>query len=494
MLSLVRSTKNTFVSINRIPPEILSLIAHRCDTGEDTITLTHVCRSWREIFISHASLWINLDCKVVDKTRVYLERSKTSPLKIRIERWWLNDAFLLTVPHLGRLRSLYVSVSSDDLLQLIEHLGSPSPLLKTLSLAVIDGEALVLQNFIFGGDLSSLHTLYLSGVIADLSWKNMSNLRTLSLSNVPPDLISVTELLDFFEHVPLLREILLAKAFPNSSDAPPGRVVSLPNLKVLDIIAQPLHTILLNHLLIPTGASINQLVDLVEVKSPIPSHLPNDFNNLQHLSNITSINLSFDPGAYLRLEGPSGRHDVIANWTGQGCIPTSIGRRVLRSLDVPTLAAAEKLAIAYWRCSAISSSAPVDKSRTYRTFHLMNNLRILALTACLTRTFIFVLNPGKNTSGTVVCPKLKQLFMYVDRKDWFYLSELLEMAKARASKGAKLETVTITCAGEFLPVSEVLKLRTWISHVEYKLDNVVPAWNAIPRDVHPLTTASDWSV
>ena len=74
------------------------------------------------------------------------------------------------------------------------------------------------------------------------------------------------------------------------------------------------------------------------------------------------------------------------------------------------------------------------------------------------------------------------------------ISELLEMAKARASKGAKLETVTITCAGEFLPVSEVLKLRTWISHVEYKLDNVVPAWNAIPRDVHPLTTASDWSV
>ena len=91
--------KNTFAPVNRIPPEALSLIPHHCDTYKELITLTHVCRSWREIFISHASLWTGLYCTIVDQTRVYLERSKLSPLDIALEEEdFLNNAFILAIP------------------------------------------------------------------------------------------------------------------------------------------------------------------------------------------------------------------------------------------------------------------------------------------------------------------------------------------------------------------------------------------------------------
>ena len=408
MLSLVRSTKNTFASINRIPPEVLSLIAHlrdKEDTDENLIALTHVCRSWREIFISHASLWTNLDCTVFDKTRVYLKRSKTSPLDIYLdEEDFLNDAFLLTVPHLNRLGSLFLSGPPDALPRLIKYLGSPSPLLRKLSLSVDGSEEVVLQDTFFGGDLSSLRELRLDGVITNLAWENMSNLGTFVLLNVSADKISVTQLLNFFERAPLLHSIRLQAALPSSSNAPPGRVVPLPNLKYLIIIALRLHTTLLNHLLIPTGAMITQAFPFTDTKSPILFQLPKDLRNLQNISNVTSISIRFDSGPLLLFEGPSGGHKIICIWKGQGRISTNIGPQVIRSLDAFGVSAVEKLTITHWQFT--SPSVAVDKSPIYRILHLMNSLRTLTLTACLNRPFVLALNPKKNPLEWSYAPSL----------------------------------------------------------------------------------------
>lgn len=138
--SLVRFTKNTFVSINRIPQEIFSFILGYCDTDEELVACTHVCRGWREQLISRSSLWTSLDCRSVEQTRAYLERVRPSPLDIRLEEGeeeegtpFLNDAFLLTIPHLGRLKNLTLSGSSDNLLQLTKYFCSPAPLLEKLN-------------------------------------------------------------------------------------------------------------------------------------------------------------------------------------------------------------------------------------------------------------------------------------------------------------------------------------------------------------------------
>jgi hypothetical protein len=136
VLRLVRSVKNTFAPINRIPQEIFSLIPGYRGTEKALIALTHVCRGWREQLISCSSLWSSLDCASVDRTRVYLERSKTSPLDICLGEGrapFLQDAFLLTVPHRDRLKSLSITASSNDLVELTKHfLHCRAPLLEKL--------------------------------------------------------------------------------------------------------------------------------------------------------------------------------------------------------------------------------------------------------------------------------------------------------------------------------------------------------------------------
>ena len=116
MLSLVRSIKNTFVPINRVPSEILSLIPGYSNNDKELVTLTHVCRGWREILTSRSSLWTSLNCMDVHKTLTYIGRSKSSPLDVRFDdRTYGEDALLLVAPHAGRLRSLTVQVEATPI-------------------------------------------------------------------------------------------------------------------------------------------------------------------------------------------------------------------------------------------------------------------------------------------------------------------------------------------------------------------------------------------
>ena len=104
----------------------------------------------------------------------------------------------------------------------------------------------------------------------------------------------------------------------------------------------------------------------------------------------------------------------------------------------------------------------------------MKNLRTLTLSRCtgLPRTFIDVLNPNMNLSKEVVCPSLEEL-VFVPRlwKDVgeFDMRAVIEMAAARASRGAKLGT--IRDHAELDPV-DVLELRKHGLRVEFgsKLD------------------------
>ena len=82
VLNLVRSTKNSLALINKIPPDVLSFIPNYWeDSNRDTslINLTHVCRSWRELFISCPLLWACLDCTSVDKTKTYYRTFEIVP-------------------------------------------------------------------------------------------------------------------------------------------------------------------------------------------------------------------------------------------------------------------------------------------------------------------------------------------------------------------------------------------------------------------------------
>ena len=489
---MVRSVRNIFAPINQIPPEILSLIPDHwcnCSMNEGLITLTHVCHAWRELFISRSSLWTYLDCTDVERTRVYIERSKTSPLEIDLETSddgaYCDGALLLVAPHIDRLGSLAVCGPSDILADLTKHFACPTPLLKNLKID-LDFDRTRAPNLpgsLFNGDLSSLRRLSLSGFKTNLPWRNLVNLTTFNLSHFPGtvDPPYTTKLLDFFESTPLLRAITLRHSIPATSNAPPERLVSLTHLKELTTISQRAQSTLLNHLSIPSGALLDITFTFNGESPPILDNLPKNLTNLNNLSHVTTINLTFDTEEKsLRLSGPNGGLYISGAWAAGNSYSRSLERRVLRSLDRFNLSQVQRLTIT--KFTSLPLNNQLEESSTFRTLLLMNDLRTLTLIKCNNLPFIHALNPEKNKSDTVLCPDLQSLVLYVKKRDWFYLEELVEMASERDERYAKLSSVTIVSLDEMCSRKDVFKLRKFVTSVEYKLDVVSPEWDRVPGD------------
>ena len=474
--------RNTFAPVNRTPPEILSLIPdylEEDDRNKNLIVLTHVCRRWREIFISRPSLWTYLDLNNVEQTRACIERSKCTPLGIYIESSYEEEALLLVIPHIRRLKTLSVYGDPDELLPvLVEHFSCPLPLLDVLTIDFYCYQPPTLPEKLFDGDLSSLCKLTL-GVIAPLPWRDLSNLTTFKLYDVPEDEILLTQLLDFFESAPYLRHIQLHDSLPSSSNAPTGRVVPLPYLKNLTIRADQPHSILLNHLSIPAGVSLYLAFGLDDEHPPILSYLPESPGSLRNLSHITTVNLSFDLHRVgIQLSGPSGMVHIFGEWgyyEGQPNAGTSLIIQFLGELDISRT---QRLVITLYRHLPYDP-AQITKSTLYQTLHRMEDLRTLILIGCEDLPFIHTLNPDKNPSKIVMCPRLEEVVLYTNRQDPLHVDELVDMAEERATRGAKLSAITISI-DEVPPEEEVFRLKKHVSRVEYRFDNVVPEWDTLP--------------
>ena len=448
------------------------------------IRLTHVCRGWREILTSRPLLWSHLDCMNVGRTKLYIERSKRCPLEISLRQarytFYREEAFALTVPHIARLRTLSVSGKPTKVLPvLVKHFSRPVPLLDTLRISLVCGQAPISSGKLFN---SSLHELSLTGVTMPLPWGDLSNLTTFSLRQVPGDKIFVTQLLDFFESVPNLRHIQLHNSIPNSSDAPFGRVVPLPHLKELSIVAQPAHSVLLKHLSAPIGASLRLEFTFSGGMSPIPSYLPKPPENLHNLSHITATHLHFgSEQRSVRFNGPSGGLHVFGHWTHGSDQPNVGITRFLRSLlDQFDITRNQWLAITLCHYRA-RATARIETWSVYQTLHSMEDLRTLTLARCINLPFILTLNPQKNSSKIVLCPKLEEITLYIKRLGQFRINELVSMAKERASRDAKLSTITIISLDDAsISPREMSQLREYVSRVEYKFGDAMPTWDTLP--------------
>ena len=487
VLSLIRSVKNSFAPINRIPPEVLSLIPDYCDDDEDDadqdlIVFTHVCRGWRNMFISRSSLWTQLDFKNVEKTRTYIQRSKSSSLEVYLEKdeddTYLDDAFFLVTPHIHRIKS--ITIVADVLPDAMRYFYCHAPLLEELDIQLNSTYAPVLDCALFNGDLSSLRQLYLGGVITHLPWKNLANLTNFDLRACRPGHDFVTRLLDFFENAPLLRTITLEHSIPWSSDAPSERLVTLPNVVVLSIGAMLPHSPLLNHLRIPTGASLILGFDFSGEQSPLRDYLPETTANLRNLSHITMINLHFGSiEKFVQMKGPSGELIVIAGLEDGTVSPYTMDRRILHSLDQPILLTTHRLAVSIYQHPR---PAQVEECPVFRTLSSTKNLRTLILTKCHNLPFILALNPEKHPSKLVLCPNLEDLVLYIESQDQLHVNHLVSMAKERASRDVKLSSITIVGLGELVPGEEVFKLREYIEYVHYRVDDEPPGWDYLPDE------------
>ena len=493
VLGLVRSMRNNFAPINRIPAAVLSLIPdhwgnHYMDADADLVALTHVCRGWRKLFTSRPSLWTRLDFVNVDKTRTYIKRSGSLPLEATIRKTevqsYVEGAILLVIPHIERFKSLTIGGTLDHLQNVTRHLNLPAFSLRELTIYFDCNSAPILDNVFPNGNSSSLRTLILGGVITNLPWRNLSNLTKFKLRCAPGNRITVMRLLNFLESAPQLKDITLHKSIPTSSNVSPSRVVPLPHLKNLTIGGSSGYGILLNHLSIPEGASLALSLHFIGDASPLPDCLPKSSKNLKNISHVSTVNLCFDGSTkFVRLVGPGGGLSILGYWDGDeveaSCLP-DLNRRTLRSLNYFSLHPTRSLVI-----TGYEAVIPTDIQETslYRVvLSRMGDLRTLTLIRCSNLAFVFSLNPNHNPLKITICPNLEELILYVKTRNGFQIPELMRMAKERASRGAKLRSITIVGLGDLLPGKEVFKLREHVTHVEYRVGENAPKWDSVPDD------------
>ena len=411
------------------------------DRNQDVIALTHVCQAWRKIFASCPSAWTDLDCENADKTRVYLERSKSLPVDLRLERveeLSPLDPFFQVIPHtISRLRSLAIYGTPANLQDIVSQLSRPAPLLRSLTIEVDCGcspqRGPAITTTLFNGDLSSLRELRLKCVTTALPWRNMVNLTSFALGYTLVGDFPIKHLLDFLKSAPRLRKVRLHNAIPTSG-AQNGRLVSLECLKRMDIIGGGPSSLLLDHLLIPVGARLEAKVDLL---SPIGNHPQKFIDNLRNLPDFTSILLVSGGKLSPRIEfsGPNGQVIISPNYSSPHTPCLSLG-----SLVQFDTSKTERLEIIY-------GSLPASDSLR-QTLLPMRGLCTLVLERCgQPHPFINALDPSRCSTGALVCPKLEELI--IECEEEVDIERVIRMAKARALRGARLKLVRIASKDKF---------------------------------------------
>ena len=428
---------NALAPINKIPPETLTLLPEFCHSDGDShlIALTHVCHAWREMFTSCPSLWTHLDCGNADKTRVYLERSKSSPVHLRLFRYnrlLPHDPFFETDPPvISRLRSLDVRGQLEHVQEIALRLSYPAPLLQSLTMQsdpLPEGEPWDLTT-LFDGDLSSLRDLCLLTGCTELPWRNMVNLTSFLPCFARHGGISTTKLLDFFEGAPHLQEVGLyyISLIPINQNQ---RLVSLTCLKKLFIRDRQPASLLIGHLLIPVGATLHTEI---QFHSRVEDHLPRSLDNLRNLANFTQLRLRpEDPGLDVEFVGPNGEVSITSTYSM--VVPTGVVREFLDWFDTSTVEVLE-----------ITSHDHLPQDLAYRLLLPMKSLRTLTISPCNTLCpCIHALNPDVNLEGVLVCPRLEKLVFGTSEEEELD-TEGTEVA--RAARGAKVELVQITLDG-----------------------------------------------
>jgi len=379
----------------------------------------------------------------LEKTRVYLERSKSSPIDLSLhnDHTSISDPFFKFLPHVaGRLKSLDIEGRSKHLQAISAYLNHPAPLLEELSIRSFNDP--LLPSTFLDGDLSSLHRLRLEDVGTELLWRNMVNLTSFTLICGWP--ISASQFLNFFESAPRLRDVRLYSETPITG-VQDGRLVPMACLERMECGGE-LESHLFDHLLIPAGAHLDMRVNL---PSPTEGRPPKFIDNLKNLPDFTAIGLQTDM-TQMRFSGPNGEVSMAP-------LPFDTSS-MLNFLAYFDTSKTERL--------GIQGGTPPAGTLLHLALLPMKGLRTLRLAQCEDlHIFIHALHPGMNSSGIMVCPELEELI--IEHKLVFDLKVVEGVAAARASRGAKLKVVKIIswnrCIKAQLDASE---LKNHVSHVE----------------------------
>ncbi|TDL24733.1 hypothetical protein BD410DRAFT_59094 [Rickenella mellea] len=262
------NTSTSESPLQRFPIEMLceafaAIIAHYRQAIDDarhvkevklqhpSITLSHVCRTWRETAIAAPTLWRRiyipgLSHKLVD---LYLERSKESTLAVRIDYMPRQhkravESAVKTLNYMTRIGELCLVTEDRFARYYVHYLERPAPRLKLLALHIDPVHSMhyasrpqlehkILNNI----EKSPLRTLRLHSIIAPWTSSIFHGLTSLSIE-FPTTSLTITELLDILDSTPDLVHMTYRDRCIRDTPmvhSPPYRRISLPRLLSLQL-------------------------------------------------------------------------------------------------------------------------------------------------------------------------------------------------------------------------------------------------------------------
>ena len=246
--------------INRLPPELLVAITTFIADQSTTFRLATICRHWHDVLTGTATLWTFINCRTESRTSILLQRSKSSPIDVAIDRThYVPEAISLVASHTHRIRSIDISFHSP---RGLEHfyplLNGSAPILKSMWMrapgSLDSPRPYPLYSSFFLGQFPALRTLCLEGYPFDLA--QSAPVVTNGLTNLVlchRDSHHLRDLLGYLEHCKNLKRLEIE--LPHLEGVvPTSRIVSLPNLRELVLIC-PLPSVLC-HLSFPPSTDL----------------------------------------------------------------------------------------------------------------------------------------------------------------------------------------------------------------------------------------------
>lgn len=314
--------QNSFAPVNRLPPEVLSLIPTFLRSRRNLINATAVCRYWRNTLLSSPDLWCDIDCSGgrgplrEHMFRECLERSRMVSLNVRLTSVrYLPDIS----PHLARFSALEIELAvPEQLVKIAAYFSHPAPNLRRLSISAVAywGRAgLSIPSSLFGGNFTSLRSLQIRGFSALKMPQHFPHLARFDLQTNNFTTFKIDTMLEVLEHMPSL-EILHIKFcpahHPPPSFTPTLRSVTLPKLREVELssledlnsIFPPFIPPLLSALTLPSAEQIT--IGMLPPEGSLA--LPSSFEKqLPNLAETPVVDVRADPKIFnVRFHGLRG--------------------------------------------------------------------------------------------------------------------------------------------------------------------------------------------
>ncbi|KAI0092681.1 hypothetical protein BDY19DRAFT_990382 [Irpex rosettiformis] len=495
--------RNAFAPINILPSEILAYIfamlvksprppqflpdLEVCKQPYAWVTVTHVCRYWRETALSFPALWSNIDSYSTLAALTFLDRSAAADARV-----YLRDAigtsgispsldrgrFLQALAyHSERFEELHIQPAfryGPVILRWFQH---PAPKLQALTIMLnLNKEGTHELPPLFDGHIPNLKKLTLANFSQWSLHQFGGKLTHLCLMDQPlRGRMSMERFVDFLSSCEALEELALIDAGPNVWDTAFGlgdsekKLVRFERLRTLHI--GDWHTPqcvarFLEHLVLPPTTKIFVWADcLFRQEELFTMLLPGSLKNLYPFHRLTAFHLTYRPATRDHPQLLSVQDGVLVLYL-HFAMPASV--EMLESVfSQVNLLHVEELTLGF-------HSKPEPSEASWRSiFYKMPHVRTLNILRRPSRPILAALSP-ENPSDEVPCPALDVLTITDDRA--VSSIRLFLFAEERAQHGIplrRLQVVSNMNMYSYRLEDEMEDMRSQIAEVEYMEDELI---------------------